>query len=242
MRIAFDLDGVLADLHTPFVNTAVRLFPNLDPRALEGEDTSSPPADADALPDEDAPQATPAPDLTRRQTDAVWRELTRTTDFWETLEEFEPGAIAKLGTLADERGWEVIFITSRPHSKGRTVQRQTQRWLASKGFPMPSVYVIHGSRGRVAEALAIDLVVDDRPDNCLDIVLGSKAGAILLWRGAPNTAPASTKRLGIVVAHTVDRVLDAIVEAERAADGVGVIDRLKRLFGLKGSAGSAGGR
>jgi hypothetical protein len=235
MRIAFDLDGVLADLHTPFVTTALRLFPALDPNALEDESTTSPPANAEEPPDEDAPQATARPDLTRRQTDAVWKELSRTTNFWETLGEIEPGAIRRLGMLADERGWEILFITSRPKSTGRTVQRQSQRWLEAKGFNMPSVYVVHGSRGRIAEALAIDFVVDDRPDNCLDIVLGSKAGTILLWRSTKTTAPASTKRLGIVVVPTVSRVLDALVEAEEGDEG-GMIDRLKRLFGLKASA------
>ena len=35
MRIAFDMDGVLADLHTAFIRAAVELFPELDPAALE---------------------------------------------------------------------------------------------------------------------------------------------------------------------------------------------------------------
>src|SRR5690349_2753891 len=114
MRIAFDLDGVLADLHTPFVQTALRLYPHLDPNALEDESTTSPPVETEELPDEDAPQATARPDLTRRQTDAVWKELAGTSNFWETLREIEPGAIKRLGMLADERGWEILFITSRP--------------------------------------------------------------------------------------------------------------------------------
>jgi hypothetical protein len=235
MRIAFDLDGVLADLHTPFVRTARRLFPDLDPQMLESaEGTSSPPADADAPPDQDAPPALPGVTLTRRQSDAVWRELSGTENFWEGLEEIETGAIARLGTLADERGWEVLFITSRPRSKGRTVQRQSQRWLQARGFAMPSVYVVHGSRGRIADAMAIDVVIDDRADNCLDIVLESKAGALLVWRAPEGTAPASTKRLGIAVVPTVARVLDALIEAERASEQEGgVLDRLRRLFGLK---------
>ncbi len=73
----------------------------------------------------------------------------------------------------------MIFLTSRPQTSGRTVQRQSQRWLERHGFVMPSVFVVHGSRGRIAEALDLDVVIDDRPDNCLDIVLESKAGAVL---------------------------------------------------------------
>lgn len=235
MRIAFDLDGVLADLHTPFVRTAARLFPDLDREVLESADgTSSPPADLDAPPHEDAPQAQPRAALSTRQTDAVWRELAGTENFWEGLDEIEPGAIASLASLADERGWEVLFITSRPRSRGRTVQRQSQRWLQARGFPLPSVYVVHRSRGRIAEALAIDVVVDDRADNCLDIVLESKAGALLVWRAPQSSVPASTKRLGIGVVPSVARVLEALVEAERATEsGDGFVGRLRRLFGLK---------
>jgi hypothetical protein len=227
MRIAFDLDGVLADLHTPFVQAAERLFPNRESAATDGG------GDAES-PDPDVPQIAGDVSLSPRQMDAVWREIANTSDFWETLDEIEGGSIARLAALTDERGWEVIFLTSRPRSKGRTVQRQTQRWLEAKGFTLPSVYVVHGSRGRVADALAIDVVVDDRPANCLDIVLESRAGALLVWRSEQAAVPDATKRLGIAVVPTVAGVLDALVEAERATEGGGTLaGRLRRLLGLK---------
>ena len=92
--------------------------------------------------------------LTSRQVDAVWRELTGVADFWESLKEIEPGMIRRLAELADERRWEMLFVTSRPRSAGRTVQRQSQRWLQQCGFPMPSVYVVQGSRGQIAQRAA----------------------------------------------------------------------------------------
>jgi hypothetical protein len=101
------------------------------------------------------------------------------------------------------------------------------------------VYVVHGSRGRVADALALDVVIDDRPDNCLDVVLESKAGALLVWRGPEHTVPSSARRLGIAAVPTVDRVLASLIEAERDGQGGGLLDRLRRLFKLKtGSASS----
>jgi hypothetical protein len=237
MRIAFDLDGVLADLHTPFVQTAARLFPGIDPVALTSADiAASPPPEEEPAAEEGAERLVPSPPtvvLTRRQTEVVWRDIARTENFWESLDEIEPGAVSTLARVADERGWEVLFVTSRPRSAGRTVQRQSQRWLEARGFPLPSLYVVHGSRGRIADALAIDVVVDDRPDNCLDIVLESKAGALLVWRGPAASVPISAKRLGIAVVPTVASVVDALVQAERATDGFGVLDRLRRLFGLK---------
>jgi hypothetical protein len=46
--------------------------------------------------------------------------------------------------------------------------------------------------------------------------------------------PISAKRLGIAVVPTVSAVLDALVTAERAADGDGgLVDRLRKLLGLK---------
>jgi hypothetical protein len=169
-----------------------------------------------------------------RESSAVWKALVSIDNFWETLAEIESGAIRRLATIADAEGWEVIFLTSRPLAPGRTVQRQSQTWLVRHGFPMPSVYVVQGSRGRIAESLQLDVFVDDRPDNCLDIVLESKARAILVWRGSPAKVPASTKRLGIGVVPTVAACLDLLVEAGRDKPGsADLISRLKRLLGLQ---------
>jgi hypothetical protein len=233
MRIGFDLDGVLADLHTPFVQMAVRLFPTLDARVVSTADIGASPPDETHEPPTEAPGPPPDVVLNREQLDAVWRALTNTTDFWEGLKEIEAGAIDRLAKLADARRWEVMFLTSRPASAGRTVQRQSQRWLERQGFPLPSVYVVHSSRGRIADALELDVVIDDRPENCLDIVLESKAGAVLVWRGPQASVPASAKRLGIAVVGTVDECLDALVRAQESDVEGGLIDRLRRLFGLR---------
>jgi hypothetical protein len=236
MRIAFDLDGTLADLHTPFARAALELFPELDPSTVAPVQVGASPPDADpAVTDETAAPSLPALELplSNAQAGAVWRALEAIEDFWETLNELEAGSIGRLAALADERRWEVIFVTSRPRSRGRTVQRQSQRWLERCGFPLPSVYVVHGSRGRIADALALDVVVDDRPENCLDVVLESAAGSILLWRGEASGVPASARRMGIAVVPTIARCLDALAEAERPGQETRFVDRLRRVLGLK---------
>jgi hypothetical protein len=238
MRIAFDLDGVLADLHGPFARTALRLFPELDRTEIASPEVGSSPPDEDHAQDKPAegspviPALTNLP-LTGRQASAVWDALTAVEDFWSTLDEIEPGAIKRLAQLADERRWEILFITSRPWTAGRTVQRQSQRWLERLGFPLPSVYVVHGSRGRIAAALNLDVVVDDRPENCLDVALESKAGGILVWRGSKEAVPASARRFGIAVVPSVASCLDALVEIERSDQRGSLLDRLRKLFGLR---------
>jgi hypothetical protein len=231
MRIAFDMDGVIADLHAAYVQTALRLFPQLDRAAIATLDVGASPDDASASGAE-VPDAGAGLAVTRRQSEAIWRELSAKENFWESLSEIEPGAVARVAAVAEERRWDILFITSRPSSAGRTTQRQSQRWVEKMGFPLPSVFTVHGSRGRVAQALALDAVIDDRPDNCLDVALESSAAAILLWRGSQDAVPASARRLGIAVAPSVSACLDALIEAEKIAEGT-LLDRVRKLFGLR---------
>lgn len=236
MRIGCDLDGVLADLNRAFTAIARRRYPALDMSNVTAAAVvaAAPGADEDAMHASEAPGADDVPlALDRRQMDAIWQEICDVEDFWETLEEIEDGAIARLAALAEAQRWEVVFLTSRPRTAGRLVQRQSQRWLDRKGFPMPSVYVVHKSRGKIADALALDVVIDDRPENCLDVALESKARAILVWRNSMASAPAATKRLGIGIVPTVAACFDLLVEAERADDAsTDLVQRLKRLLGL----------
>jgi hypothetical protein len=171
--------------------------------------------------------------LTARQQSRLWRHVATVDNFWEALDECEPGVVARLAAIVAERHWEVIFLTKRPATAGLTSQLQTQRWLVSKGFPLPSVFVVQRSRGRIAASLELDIVIDDRPENCLDVVVDSKARAILVWRPDMKTLPASTRRLGIGVVSSVNQCLDLLTDLDKAHEQPGVVDRVMRLLGLR---------
>lgn len=177
-------------------------------------------------------------DMTARQQRRLWRHIASIENFWEALDELEPGVVAQLSALARDRRWEIIFLTKRPETMGATAQVQSQRWLESKGFTLPSVYVVQGSRGLIAAALGIDIVIDDRPENCLDVVADSKARAILVWRDDQNQAPAAAQRLGIGTVKSVGDCLDILTQIDTPAseDRSSVMDRVKRLLGLKKAA------
>ena len=247
LRIAFDLDGVLADMDGELLRQAEVIFGATVTRRVEGrtseEAAQSAPETRDAPPDVSAdPEAIPkAADhdasrllLTARQERRLWRHVVSIENFWETLKEIEPGAIARLARLAAEHRWEVIFLTKRPASAGATAQVQSQRWLSANGFSMPSVYVVQGSRGRIAAALGLEFVVDDRPENCLDVVVDSRARAILVWRDDQAPPPSAAKRLGIGVVKTVDECLSILAQLDApAAERPNMIDRVMRRLGLK---------
>ncbi len=76
--------------------------------------------------------------MTSRQQRRLWRHVESIENFWEHLEEIEPGAVQRLATVAQERRWEVIFLTKRPETVGAIAQGQSQRWLAARGFTLPS--------------------------------------------------------------------------------------------------------
>jgi hypothetical protein len=241
MRVGCDLDGVLADLHRSFTGIAAGLFPELDLASLnpadvaasspDGEDDRSKEGDQSEIPASAGERPLP---MTRRQSDEVWRYIAGVENYWESLEEIEAGSVKRLAEIAEAERWEVIFLTSRPRAAGRTLQRQTQLWLTNLGFPMPSVFVVHKSRGQIADALGLDVVIDDRPENCLDVALESKARAILVWRGSAAGVPSSAKRLGIGLVSSFAGCLDLIVEAQKAADTpLDFTQRLRRLLGLQ---------
>lgn len=251
LRIGIDLDGVLADMESELVHQAEILFGDvmterLKERAAEaGEHPEEIPAasskEADQPSSDQSPTDTTPPllklNMTTRQQRKLWRHVETIENFWETLAELEPGVIGRLAALAKDRRWEIIFLTTRPASAGATAQLQTQRWLEARGFPLPSVFVVYGSRGRIAAALHLDIVVDDRPENCLDVVVDSKARAILVWREDEKHLPAAARRLGIGVVKSVGECLDILTHVDASPpERVGVMDRVRKLLGLKETA------
>ena len=242
LRIGFDLDGTLADMEGELIRQAEILFGEsmarrVDPRPATPEIN---PAFAGGAPAEPAADNEPPLlklKLTKRQQGRLWEHVESIENFWQTLGECEPGIVERLGRLASERRWEIIFLTKRPETAGATAQVQSQRWLESKGFSLPSVFVVQGSRGRIADALGLDIVVDDRPENCLDVVVDSKARAILVWRADESLLPAAARRLGIGVVKTVGESLDVISQIDAASrEDPGVLTRMKRLLGFKEAA------
>jgi hypothetical protein len=241
MRLGFDLDGTVADLHSALTLEARRLFPGIDPAAIPNSaaPAASPTgtgAAAEAESSQPDEQSLSFGSLTAPQQREIWNAVCDRENFWETLDEIEPGALMRLYALVQEYRWELIFLTSRPETRGDTAQAQSHRWLAKHGFTQPSVFVVHGSRGKIAASLALDVIVDDRPENCLDVAIDSNARAILVWRDAGNV-PGSARQLGIGSVGSMHECLDILESLDRPdANQIGMVERLKRLLGLKPQA------
>jgi hypothetical protein len=190
LRLGIDVDGVIADFRSAF-------------RALAERELGRLPADAEA-------------ELSRQEVDKLWEVVAGTSNWWLSVPAYEPDQLARLYDRARLSRWEVFFLTSRPPSAGDSVQLQTQVWLEQYGFYLPAVLTTPaGARGELARALRLDLALDDRMVNCLEIISASNAKAVLIARGLdePRIREAAESR-GIGVATSLADGLDAVEQLE----------------------------
>src|SRR5688572_26015958 len=193
LRIGFDLDGVVADFRTAFLDAAAKL--------LGREAIRRPSA---PLPDFDAVSAADAK--------RVWRVIAETPNWWVGLAPYEPSQIARLYQLARRFRWEVSFLTSRIPTAGDSVQFQSQTWLETHGYYMPAVVTVPGSRGEIANALRLDVIIDDQFLNCLEVVGASQAKAVLLLRVGDQTLEQQATERGIGVVHRLDESIEVLLK------------------------------
>src|SRR5258708_689387 len=202
LRLGFDIDGVLADFRAAFRASAIRIVRG----DVEDFDPGESPQGASPLSPEDV----------RR----VWDHIAKARNWWMEIDAYEPDQIARLYSLTRAAGWEVFFLTKRPPSAGDSVQFQTQWWIERFGFYLPSVLTVPGSRGEIANALRLDLLVDDQLINCVEVVSASPTKAILMQRTHDSVARdhATSRGSGVVSA---------------LADALGVVERLRELLPQK---------
>ena len=209
LRLGFDIDGVLADFQTA-LGGACRDLIGIEAGLVSARDL-------------------PTVELKR-----AWRQIIRTPNWWTTLSAYEPDQIARLYELTRRHRWEVFFLTKRPRTLGDTVQVQTQWWIESHGFFLPSVATVPSSRGEVARALRLDLVVDDQFVECADCIGSSTAKAILMLRDTADKATrdqAASQGIGVV--STLVEALDVIEQLDTIVGSKsGALARLKNWFSV----------
>jgi 5'(3')-deoxyribonucleotidase len=239
LRIAFDMDGTLADLSTAYAEIEDRLF---GPEQAEHERPVPEAREAEQHHEDDTAATTSdklqvserrSPRGGARHRDQIWRTIESTPNFWTTLKPLEKGAVARLYQLTGEHNWEVFFITQRPATAGATVQAQTHKWLVEQGFATPSVIPLSGGRGKCAGVLHLDYLIDDTPQNCVDVLSDSSARAILLVDPDDPLAASSARRLGIGTAHNIHQALDLLVQATEARANPTLFEKLRKLVGWK---------
>jgi len=232
LRVAFDMDGTVADMQSVLRREAERLFGGN--RSREAPDPGDPAASLGPAPLPASGPTSPPPvetlHLTSRQQRLLWDRVASIEDFWCSLPEQEPGIISRIFATARRRRWEVLFITTRPPSAGAITQLQTQRWLEAHGFLLPSVFVVQRSRGKLADALQLDAVVDDRPQNCLDVAIDSKATPLLVWNAPVDDVPPGLTTMGVKPVASISEAVAVLERMDDARKQSSVVRSIRRML------------
>ena len=138
LRIAFDMDGVLADMDGALLRHAEALFGAEAVRAITPVN-AAPPVDPVGRTTGGEPNRPPGPDpaddppastlrLNDRQHRRLWQHVATVENFWESLQEIEPGSVARLGALPPTGAGKRSFSPS-----GRPAPARRPRFKRSAG-------------------------------------------------------------------------------------------------------------
>ncbi len=153
MKLGIDLDGVLANFNDAFADILRGINPNITlPQASKLWPAVW-----------DWPKVA---GYTSKQVSEAW-EIVKTTTFWGTLHPLKgtPEVLKELSVLRGI-GHEVYFITTRP---GRMAKYYSEIWLGAHGMQNPTV-IISEDKGSISRGLGLDVFVDDRAENVLDVL------------------------------------------------------------------------
>lgn len=168
MKIGFDVDGVLADFNTAFIERVIQ---------VTGRDLF--PARPFDIPCWAYPRYY---GYTPEEESAVWRHVTDDPTFWLNLAPYDdaPDTLWRLRELSCLN--DVYFITARP---GRLAKQQTEIWLATQSgdFMWNPTVLMSGDKGECARVLGLDVYIDDKWDNAVSVAYaGPLFGSFLLER------------------------------------------------------------
>lgn len=155
------------------------------------------------------------PGITKAIEQKVWNEI-MTSDFWAHLHAL-PGALETLNLLDHLafKGDDVYFITSRP---GKRAKYLTEYWLRSHGMTTPTVLISpsDAAKGQLANALKLDVFIDDKPENCIEVRLARPSDCRVFLVDRPYN-----RNVHPIFVEGIERVSSALQALERVTESHG---------------------
>ena len=147
MKIGIDIDGVLADFTTDYIELLCEVS-GVDRRPTSLYTTWQAPCWGfeEGL------------GFSKKDINTTWEVIKLSDDFWFNLAPLSPEI--NLHALANND--EVYFITTRV---GKHVKHQTEQWLKEIHNVLNPTVLISADKGAVARGLELDVFIDDRDKN-----------------------------------------------------------------------------
>jgi uncharacterized HAD superfamily protein len=165
MKIGMDIDGVLADFVTPFLQLLERRV-------------GGPPIDPASITD---PNFQHHPLLTRELIYECMVDASYDPEFWRMLAPL-PSAQQWQSLSRISRDNEVVFITHRWVRDSYDINQVTCEWLRRHGIDNPVVYFTQELKSQLVRQMNIELFVDDRHENCEDVATQTEAVVLMPHR------------------------------------------------------------
>lgn len=199
ITIGFDIDGVLANFNHTFLTLLNKEF-SIDIKCALKKQTHW--DHQDCLP------------VTKEQISYIWDEyIHKSFSFWKNIPMIENelktrNSIHKLVSdlfSREKREAIIYFVTNRPY--GCNSAHQTQYWIHRKlNLAFPNVILCNSRKGDICKALNIDYFIDDKPENCEDILLNSPRTKVYVYNSGYNELFDLCKRV-YSVSDYVDEIL-----------------------------------
>ncbi|HET7006195.1 MAG TPA: hypothetical protein VFK65_11915 [Candidatus Binatia bacterium] len=165
MKIALDIDGVLADFVTPFLQLLERRVggPSIDPASITD------------------PNFNHHPFLTRELIYDCMVDASYDPEFWRVLAPLP--SVQQWRSLSQiSRDNEVVFITHRWVRDTYDINHVTCQWLRDHGIDNPVVHFTQDLKSLLVKQMNVELFVDDRHENCQDVATQTEAVVMMPHR------------------------------------------------------------
>jgi uncharacterized HAD superfamily protein len=164
MLVGLDIDGVVADFLGPFlrlietkVGSAI-LSDTITDLSFKGH-----------------------PVITEEALEASLAALSHERDFWPRLAPLlAPSEWEALESLS--RKGRLVFITHRHPHDTYDIHQVTSDWLRKHGIAKPVIHFTQEYKSALVESLGVELFVDDRHENCLDVAEKTQAAVFMPHR------------------------------------------------------------
>jgi hypothetical protein len=170
MMVGLDIDGVLADFISPFLQI-------LSERLGDG------PIDPVSITD---PNFMNHPLIAAEIITECIAEVSSDPRFWEALAPLPSleqwGALDRLS-----RNDKLVFVTHRCQQSSYDISRVTCDWLRKHGISNPLVYFTQTYKSELIDTLKVELFVDDRHENCRDVAENTQAVVLMPHRSYNQT-------------------------------------------------------